>query len=66
MDKEQTRRLEERKSMVKAWINDNFELDKIKIEDFPLFYAGFKIIDQNNGEMIVYYDLMTESVKYKF
>lgn len=51
---------------VLSWIADNFYLDKITIEDFPLFPKGKRIIDANGEEMLVYYDFFQDKVDYAF
>lgn len=54
------------KNKVNAWIEANFHIDKITIEDFPLFPQGKRIIDANGEEMLVYYDFLHDKVDYTF
>lgn len=49
---------------VLRWIADTYDLDAIKIEAWPLFPAGTIIIDEKGVESIVYYDLVTDSIKW--
>lgn len=53
-----------REKAVMDWINENFE--SVKVVDFPMFPAGKKIIDQNLDQMIVYWDLTSDSVKFAY
>ena len=54
------------KNKVMSWIADNFQLNKITIEDFPLLPKGKRIIDANGEEMLVYYDFLREKIVYIF
>ncbi|SDF42048.1 hypothetical protein [Sporolituus thermophilus] len=56
----------EKEKAVMDWIGKNFYVNYIKIEDYPLFPAGKRIIDKNGDEMIVYYDLMYDRVDWTF
>jgi hypothetical protein len=51
---------------VLAWINDNFILDDIIIQDFPLFPAGKRLIDRNGEEMVVFFDFLHDRIDYIF
>lgn len=51
---------------VKAWIEENFELEGIKVEPFPALPGGHVITDKNGETMLVYWDFMTEQIKYEF
>jgi len=50
---------------VKAWIEENFELEAIKLEPFPALPGGHIITDKNGETMLVYYDWLTDRIKYK-
>lgn len=51
---------------VMDWIDKNFDRDLVQINDFPLFPAGKRVIDAQKGEMVVFWDLATETIKYIF
>ncbi|SDF30396.1 hypothetical protein [Sporolituus thermophilus] len=51
---------------VMDWIEENFYINSIKIEEYPLFPAGKKITDKNGDEMVVYYDLLYNRVDWDF
>jgi hypothetical protein len=51
---------------VQTFINDNFELGSLTIEEFPLFAAGKRLIDHTGTEIVIYFDLLTNNVKYIF
>jgi hypothetical protein len=48
------------------WIEQNFEPDAVTITEFPLFPFGKKVTDQAGDEMVVYFDLLTNTVKFTF
>lgn len=54
----------DKEKIVIDFINENFVPESIVVTDFPLFPAGKKIIDSNGGEMVVFYDLLTNAVKW--
>lgn len=54
------------KQKVLQWINDNFYMSLITLEDYPLFPGGTIITDRNNEKMLVYYDIIDSIVKYEF
>lgn len=51
---------------VQKWIEQNFVINDIRIEDFPLFPGGKRIIDRNNDEMVVYWDFLHNKIDYVF
>ena len=55
-----------REKAVSDWIAENFVLEAVTVEPFDLFPYGRRIIDQQGGEMVVYFDLMAEKVVYCF
>lgn len=54
------------KQAVLDFISENFEPSAVTIEDFPLFPSGKRVIDRQGGEMVVFFDLLTNSVKWVF
>jgi hypothetical protein len=50
---------------VLTWISENIDVGLVQIEDYPLFPAGKRLVDQTGAEMVVYFDLTTNIVKYK-
>lgn len=48
------------------WINDNFILNEIEIEDYPLFPYGKLIRDKNEETMIVCWCVIYDRVDYRF
>jgi hypothetical protein len=51
---------------VQKWIEQNFVINDIRIEDFPLFPAGKRLIDRNGEEMVVYWDFLHNKIDYVF
>ncbi len=51
---------------VKAWIAENFYLEAITVEPFPLLPGGHRVIDRNGEEMVVFYDFLTDEIKHVF
>jgi hypothetical protein len=49
---------------VLAWINQHFSINQIKVEDFPVFPGGKRIIDHTGVHMVVYWDILHERVDY--
>ncbi len=54
------------KQSVKRWLADTFKLNDITLEDFPLMPGGTILRDRNGGEMLVYLDILTDTVKWTF
>ena len=55
-----------REKAVLNWIAENFEPEAVRVEPFDLFPHGRRVIDAQGGEMIVFWDLATNTVKYEF
>ncbi|WP_041423869.1 hypothetical protein [Thermosediminibacter oceani] len=51
---------------VLQWLEENFDLSQFKVEDFPLFPAGKRIIDKNGEEMVVFWDFLYDRIEYFF
>lgn len=47
---------------VRDWIEANFHLNAIRVEDFPLLPAGRLITDRAGQSMVVYWDIARERV----
>lgn len=52
--------------IVLDWINRYFDVTEIEVVDAPFMPAGKMIKDDKGGTMLVYYDVWTEQVQYKF
>lgn len=52
--------------MVGKFINDNFDLSAVDVSPCPLLPAGQVVKDKRGGQMIVYYDLLSDKVKTMF
>ena len=48
------------------FISENFDPDKITIEKSNLLPFAQIIKDSIGGQMMIYFDLLTDSVKWKF
>ncbi|MBM7634432.1 hypothetical protein [Geomicrobium sediminis] len=51
---------------VLGWIEENFIMCEIEIESCPLFPYGRLITDTNGETMIVYWDIVSGQVDYRF
>jgi len=51
---------------VMKFIQDNFFPELITINDFPLFAYGKLIRDNQGGEMVIFFDLLMDSVKWVY
>ena len=47
---------------VKEWIESTFE--DVEVKPFPILPAGRIVRDRNGDEILAYYDMLTDSVKY--
>lgn len=56
----------DKNKVVLDFINDNFEPGSVTVEDFPGFPFGKQITDRNGDKMLVYFDLLTDSVKWVY
>lgn len=56
----------DKKSAVSKWIDENFDSNGIIIEKCDLFPYGQRVIDVKGDEMLVYYDLMSDEVKFVY
>jgi len=54
------------KNEVTNFINENFEVEKFNISDCKLFPAGKILTDQEGHAMLIYFDINTDKVVYKF
>jgi hypothetical protein len=48
------------------WIQANFDTDQIKLEEFSLMPGGHRIIDRDGNEMLVYWDIANQQVKWVY
>ncbi len=53
------------KESVAAWLVLNFEPDEVTTEDYPLLPGGLIIRDKTGGEMLCWWDFLSEKVCYK-
>ncbi len=51
---------------VAKWIQENFEQGAVTISDFPAFPYGKLLTDRQGKTMVVFYDIMTGKVDYRF
>lgn len=51
---------------VTAWIKEQFSPGSVAIENFPLLPGGVVIRDRVGGEMLVYLDILTDTIKHAF
>lgn len=49
---------------VREFITANFHFDKIRLKEFPLMPGGIRVIDQVGTELLFYYDLLVDRVKW--
>ncbi|MDU2065235.1 MAG: hypothetical protein E6713_10395 [Sporomusaceae bacterium] len=56
----------DRQQAVMNFIHENFFAEAVRIEPCSLFPYGLRVIDKSNDEMVVYFDLLTDSVQYVF
>jgi len=57
--------LEGNEAKVIEWIDDNFVMNEIDIEDFPLFPHGKLILDENGETMVVFWCVIHGHVDYR-
>lgn len=51
---------------VNKWIEENFEVNAVKIKACSLFPHGKTVTDKNGEQLLVYYDIMNEKICYTF
>jgi hypothetical protein len=51
------------KQKVIDFIEENFHVDQIKIEEYPLFPSGHLVTDSEGGQMVVYYDFLHDRIE---
>jgi hypothetical protein len=51
---------------VLSWIEENFVLSEVVLEDCNLFPYCKRLRDKQGSEMLIYFDLLTDQVKYIF
>lgn len=60
----QTDQFNQYEQKVMNWIEDNFDMDSIVIEDFTILPYGKRILDMQGEEMAVFFDYWTDQVKH--
>ena len=55
-----------REQAVLSFIEETFETDLIKVEDFELFTHGKQVIDREGKFMLVFFDLLADDVQQLF
>lgn len=50
---------------VMEWIEVNFNIEDIEIEDFPLLPGGKVIKDRDNNKMLVYFHILHNEIRYE-
>ena len=58
--------MNKREQAVLDFIDKNFEPGAVRIEDFPLFPYGKRLIDRDGGEMVVFFDLLHDQVDWTY
>ena len=51
---------------VAEWIKENFEPESVTASDFPAFPYGKLLTDRQGQTMIVFWDIMTGKIDYRF
>ena len=51
---------------IAKWIDQNFDLEYITVTDFPLFPFGRMVRDRQGQSMVVFWDIMTGKVTWRF
>jgi len=51
---------------VMEWIDDNFVLNEIEIEDYPFFLYGKLVRDKKGETMVVFWCVIYGRVDYRF
>lgn len=54
------------KQKVLTWIDKQFIPGSVTTEDFPALPGGTIVKDVEGGMMLVFFDVLTDSVKYYF
>ena len=60
----QTDQLNQYEQRVMNWIEDNFNMDSIVVEDFTILPYGKRILDMQGKELAVFFDYWTDQVKH--
>ena len=48
---------------VMEWIEDTFDTEAVSVTDFMLFPAGKLLTDRDGGQLLVYWDILSNRVK---
>lgn len=60
----QTDQFNQYEQKVMNWIEDNFDMDAIVVEDFTILPYGKRILDMQGKELAVFFDYWTDQVKH--
>ncbi len=54
------------KKIVMDWVEKNFELESVEIEDYPMMLGGTLIRDKQGKEVIAFYEFVKNQVEVIF
>ncbi len=54
------------KKIVMEWIEENFDMNSIEVEDYPWMLGGTLIRDKEGKEMVAFYEFMKNQVDVLF
>ena len=60
----QTDQFNQYEQKVMNWIEDNFDMSEIVVEDFTILPYGKRILDMQGKELAVFFDYWTDQVKH--
>jgi phage-related protein len=54
--------MDSNKKKVIEYIENNFDIELVKIKDFPVLPGGTIVIDSNGDEILFYWDILRQKV----
>ena len=51
---------------VRKWIADHFEEDSVELVPMPALPGGCRVIDSHGKELLVWFDVVGQQVKYDY
>ncbi|MTI85327.1 MAG: hypothetical protein FH756_15860 [Firmicutes bacterium] len=51
--------------IVDKYIQERFDIDKFKIDDFSLMPHGKLLTDSRGQQILIFYDILTDTIKYR-
>lgn len=58
--------MKEPETLVNEFINEQFVREAVTVEDFSLFPFGKLLTDKNGETMVIFFDLLSGNVEYRF